>query len=295
VTFVPRTPLPASTAVVVSTSPALRDATGAAVPGARLALRTARGPDDGPPAIEVPAGCAIDEVAEPFGCVLADDARVRLTVATSEPARVELAIPGQTVRALAASSRVALALAGLGSSARAHGTLTVVDLADRRLEVPVTLATTEPLAPIVIAEVCADPEGPEPDQEWIELENLGDRDVPLEGLAIADRADAVGTRITSHRVIPARGRVLLGGEGFDAMRASAPPGALVVRVGRTIVPSGLANAGEPLFLRDAMGRRLAHVPAMAAGEGRCVVRAPGVALRADAREDFLYDACSPGR
>ncbi|GAB4198645.1 MAG: hypothetical protein OHK0013_08010 [Sandaracinaceae bacterium] len=294
-TFVPSGSLPASSPIVVSTSAALRDATGAPVPSARLVLRTASGPDRAMPVIEPPAACALDEIAAPFGCVLADDVRVRVALAVSEPARVELSVPGRTVRSVAPSSRAELALDGLGPSARVAGTLALVDLADHRVEVPVSLGTTEPLAPIVIAEVCADPEGPEPDQEWIELENVGDREVPLEGLAIADRLDAVGTRIASSRVIPAGGRVILAGEGFDETRAGAPAGALVVRVGRTIVPSGLANAGEPLYLRDADGRRLAHVPALPAREGRCVVRAPGAGLRADRREDFLYDACSPGR
>jgi hypothetical protein len=294
-TWAPRAPLPASAAIRLATTGALRDARGALVPSAQVALRTAAGPDRAPPALEPSTGCALDERSEVVGCVLADDERVRLRLATSEPARVELSVPGRTVRAVAVSSQATLTLDALGPSMRVAGTLALVDLADRRVEIPVALTTTEPLAPLVIAEVCADPEGPEPAQEWIELQNLGDREVPLDGLSLSDRADTLGTRITTARTIPAGGRAILVGDGFDPLRAGVPLGALVVRVGRTLVPSGIANGGEPLLLRDEAGRRLSHVPALPARTGRCVVRVPGRSRRADARDDFLYDACSPGR
>jgi hypothetical protein len=159
----------------------------------------------------------------------------------------------------------------------------------------VPIATTEPLAPLTITEICADAEGPEPAQEWVEIANVGDAAVSLEGLAISDRDDLAGTPLGSTRVLVPGARVILVGEGFDPDLAGAPPGAPLVTVGRTIVASGLANGGEPLYLRDAQGHRLAHVPALAGEEGRCVVRRDGGEPRADAITEFHYDACTPGR
>jgi hypothetical protein len=143
--------------------------------------------------------------------------------------------------------------------------------------------------------VCANPIGTEPDQEWIELANVGDVPALLSGVAISDRDDEPGSSLLTERTLVPGARVLLVGEGFDADAAGVPPGTPLVVVGRTVVTSGIANAGEMLFLRDAEGVRLASVPAFAGREGECVVRDADAHARADAIDDFHYDACTPGR
>jgi hypothetical protein len=89
--------------------------------------------------------------------------------------------------------------------------------------------------------------------------------------------------------------VLLVGDAFDPDAAGVLPGATLIRVGRTIVSSGITNRGEALYLRDAMQRRLAFVPAMEGFEDRCVIRREEVPMRRDVPESFDYAACTPGR
>jgi fermentation-respiration switch protein FrsA (DUF1100 family) len=294
-TWSPAAALPPRSELLIESTEALRDATGAVVPPARIVLRTAIGRDAAPPRVEPPDACAIDERETPLGCVLATDEGWRLEVSLDEPARLELTLPGRVVRALAPAGRARLPVDGLSPASRLEGALVTTDLADRRGESAVVVETEPSLAPVVLSEICADPEGPEPAQEWIELANLGEDEVPLAGLSISDRPDAIGTTLASARSLPPGGRALIVPDDFDAARALVPAGALLVHVGRAVVSSGLANAGEPLYLRDAAGRRLSHVPALPAPGGRCVARDLSRALRADEADVFHYDACSPGR
>ncbi len=290
----PHGELPPGRACVVRAS-GLRDATTAPIDVDDVRFITALERDAAPPTLLAPRSCAIDERAAPWGCVLADDRSVRVAIEASEPVRFELRSSRAIARAVAPRGLFELRLGPTEPATEVRGTLSLTDLAGLVASFDVALSTLAPLAPITITEVCANPRGPEPRQEWIELGNFGDAPVSLEGLAIADRADALGTTITSARVLVPGARVLLVGEGFDPSLEGVPPGAPLVVVGRSIVPSGIANAGEPLYLRDAAGHRLAHVPALPGIEGLCLARRASRDPRGDASEDFDYDACTPGR
>ena len=54
------------------------------------------------------------------------------------------------------------------------------------MSAPFAFTTPVALPPIAITEVLANPKGPEPQQEFVELRNLGDADVPLGGLRLQD-------------------------------------------------------------------------------------------------------------
>lgn len=287
-------PLAPGVELVLETTGALRDATGAVVPRSRVRVRTSEGVDDSAPRIERPSACPIDALAMDAGCALATDTTWSLVVRVAEPARLELTLPGQVLRALAPRGVAELVARGLEPGMDATGTLTVVDLAGLRTAVPVAIATHGDLTALTISEVCADPEGPEPAQEWIELANFGAVPARLEGISISDREDEVGTTLHTSSVVPPGARVIVAADGFDPDAAGVPPGAPLVTTGRALVSGGLSNAGEALLLRDGAGRRLAGVPALAGREGSCVVRAPGADPRADAPADFHYDACTPG-
>lgn len=292
----PRTTLPAATRLELVTNELLRDATGAPLPVHTLRFTTALGEDVSAPRLREPVSCPIDASRDTtHGCIVATDRSWRMALSVEEPVRLELAAPGQVLRALAPRGAAELVLLDRAPSWRAEATLTLVDLAGLRATVPLVLETSPTLVSLTITEVCANPEGPEPTQEWVELANFGAMPASLEGLAISDRADAIGTRLGSSRVLVPGARVLLVGEGFDADRAGVPAGAALLVVGRSIVPSGISNTGEPLYLRDGAGHRLAHVPAGVTREGECIVRRATSDPRADALEDFHYDACSPGR
>jgi hypothetical protein len=72
------------------------------------------------------------------------------------------------------------------------------------------------------------------------------------------------------------------------------PGTRLVRVGASLTKAGLANAGEPLFLRDADQHRLSAAPARAAASGRCLQRR-GSDPRSGRVEDFVEAPCTPGQ
>jgi hypothetical protein len=80
----------------------------------------------------------------------------------------------------------------------------------------------------------------------------------------------------------------------------APPAAtLLVPVGTSLTRSGLANAGEPLYLRDPHDRRISAAPrSVAAGQvaraGRCLQRVSADPRTADPAA-FIVAPCSPGR
>jgi hypothetical protein len=292
----PATPLPSGTTVTLETTSSLHDATGASVPVHAIHLATALETDTRAPALVSPSSCPIDarpDVSE--GCVVATDRTWSISLEADEPVRFELAHRGGVVRGLAPRGSASLSIAGLAASYGDEARLAMIDLAGLRTERTLAIATTGPLAMLTITEVCADADGPEPAQEWVEIANVGEVPASLDGLALSDRDDLLGTPLGSTRVLVPGARVLVVGEGFDPDLAGAPPGAPLVTVGRTIVPSGLANGGEPLYLRDAAGHRLAHVPALAGEAGRCVVRRDGGEPRADAITEFHYDACTPGR
>jgi hypothetical protein len=162
----------------------------------------------------------------------------------------------------------------------------------------VPLRTSEPLATVSIHELLADPIGPEPDQEWVELFNYGSSSVDLQGFTLADRADAPGQPLAAAPLrLPPQTHALLVSDAYDPSRgmdASPAPGVLLLRLGRALTGSGLTNAGEMLLLRDALGRRVSAAPAAPRPrKGTCSARASP-----DPREagdgSFAYAACSPG-
>jgi len=292
--WTPSAPLMPRGELVIETTDALRDATSAVVPRSSLRVRVADGPDEMIPRVEPAGECPLDALATEAGCVIATDTTWAIAVRVAEPARIELTLPGQVLRALAPRGVAEILAIELEPGFAAAGTLTAVDLAGLRTSVPITLSTHADLATLTITEVCADPEGIEPAQEWIELANFGLSPVVLEGIAISDREDALGTVVHTTAVLPAGARVVIAADAIDADAAGVPPGAPLVTTGRALVSGGLSNAGEPLFLRDGSGRRLARVPSLPGRQGQCVVRAASASPRADAPADFHYDACSPG-
>jgi hypothetical protein len=297
VSTAPRGPWPSGARLVIETTAALRDATSASVPSHRIEVTTAVGPDTRAPTfLGMPERCPIDADADTSrGCSIVTDESWALELVVDEPVRIVLTRPGVVLRALAPRGTATLMLRDLAPSMREDATLEVFDLAGLRTVEPIVVTTRAPLAPITLTEVCANPIGAEPDQEWIELANVGESPAALEGLRLADREDALGQPLSTSRVLAPGARVLLVGADFDAEAAGVPPGTPLVIAGPTIVPSGITNSGEPLFLRDAALARLAHVPSFAGREGECLVRDDDASARADGIDDFHYDGCTPGR
>ncbi len=277
VRLVPARSLRRNSAHLLVIDDTLLDPTGAPVGPWTARFTTAGEPPDEPSPRELT--CALDEIMTAIGCALADDAQIIVRIDLGEPARLEWTLGSDPIRVIAPRGAATLVASDLPAATALSGTLSVEGTSGRITTWTVPLRTTEPLARLSIVEVRADPLGPEPTQEYVEVLNYGPVSIDLEGFALADRDDAVGDLLSG--MLAAGERALIVSERFDPEEPSdprVPPGVRLLRVDRSIGAGGLSNAGEPLFLRDAAGRRLSSAPAMSSGGGGiCLVRegAPG--------------------
>jgi len=137
----------------------------------------------------------------------------------------------------------------------------VLDIGGRIEQRNVSIFTKPPMPHVVLNEVLANPLGPEPEQEWIELYNDGSVTAQLGGYVLADVGGATTLPIGE---LPAGGYALIVDEGFDALLDYDPapaPATLILRVPE-VGQNGLSNEGEPLTLRDGNGVLVSRFPAM---------------------------------
>jgi hypothetical protein len=154
------------------------------------------------------------------------------------------------------------------------------------------IETSPPMAHVVLNEVLANPVGPEPAQEWIELYNDG---VATAFLLGAELVDAGGVTTLPEAELPPHAFALLVSDAFDeASEFDVSPGAgtLLVRV-PALGKNGLSNEGEPLLLRGADGRPWSRFPAEPRPKsGQSVVRVAPRALD-DALDAFERPESGP--
>ena len=296
----PLRPLPRDADVEVRVTERMRDATGAPVGPWSSRFQTAREPDDAPPE-PLPVACGLDEIAIPAGCLLVDDGAVELRLRFDEPVRLALSGGPHSPVTLAPRGEADLALRDLQADRAYALRVTATDLAEQRTSIDLDVRTAAPLATVSIVEVRADAGGPEPRQEYIELLNYGLVDLDLAGFSITDRPDAVGDILDAGLRLRAGQRALLVEDDFDPEDPDdprVPPGVPLLRVSGSLATGGLSNAGEPLFLRDAEGRRVSAAPALEPpGRGHCLIRVSDDPRRGDATA-FAPDpdgTCTPGR
>lgn len=292
----PRAPLAPGTAHVLEVSSALLDATGAPVGpwSARFTTRL----DPGAPPAALPLPCHPDEVAFEGGCARPDDRSLTLRVAATEAVRVRLEAAGRQVLAVAPRGDATLRLDALSPEATVRAHLTFTDYAGERWETDVALATTPPLAPVSVVEVRADPLGPEPRQEYVEVLNWGAETIDLQGFSITDRPESEGDVVPRTALLAPGQRALVVGAAFDPEEGSdpaVPPGTPLVRLEGALGTGGLANRGEPVILRDPALRRVSAAPAVGPpAAGVCVVRR-SEDPRSGAASAFATAPCTPGR
>ena len=238
--------------------------------------------------------CAIDALEVGSVCVVADDSSITLDVVASAPFRGFVELEGWSARGVATRGELSTILRGLPADTELTGTLRLEGYAQTYIE-PLTVRTTAPLPAITISEVRADPRGPEPHQEYVELVNFGAVPVSLQDYRIADRSDREGD-VLGPSIVPPGGRALVVAPTFVADHPDdppVPPGTPLIRLDGSIASGGLSNAGEPVILRDPTGRRISRVPALASpGPGMCWTRVDESRLGDPQR--FVARACRPG-
>ncbi|XXX80012.1 lamin tail domain-containing protein [Sorangium sp. So ce134] len=206
----------------------------------------------------VPAACELDEVPLGPGCAQVQDDRIRVR---SADAPLLWAIAGEGLdEVLAVPPGEPFVLAPLPPLTPVELALATVDNAGRVERRTFSAMTRAPMPHVIINEVLANPLGPEPGQEWIELYNDGEVPAELTGYVLADVGGE--TELPSISLDPGA-YALVVNEGFvadDELDPPAPPETLLLRVPR-LGSHGLSNSGEPLKLMDGGGVVLSRSPA----------------------------------
>lgn len=283
----------------------LRDAHGrpALDPAAPDLFRAGPGPDRDPPDL------ARAELAVHGRCL-----RVRLLA--PEPLHLRLAVGALAREQVAPAGPIELAvpLAGPpGATVQAH--LTAADLAGRvaeRTSEHVLGDSLDPAAPpLALAEVLANPRGPEPTQEFVELVDLRSDGPPLalSGLRLVDGPPdaldlAAGDPLPTVTSLPGQRHVVVPA-GFDPAEGSdpaPPPGASLVRTDASLARGGLKNSpGEAVALVWGTGPNGPVLLDSHGGAddpadhpGRSIVKDPGACDTAAAWRAHPGGAASPG-
>ncbi|HVU49202.1 MAG TPA: hypothetical protein VHL80_00860 [Polyangia bacterium] len=236
-------PLPARASCRVELGAGAVDGAGHALAGGLVgSFDTADAPDDTPPVLSAVS-------IQTAGPCLA------VTFATDEPATgtVVLAAGDVTAPWPAGTGRtsfdVAVPVGALPPASPATVIVRAVDRAGNAAEsAPLAWQTPAALPPLAITEVLANPLGPEPAQEWVELRNLGGDPVATEGLSIADSRGADALPAVT---LDAGAYALVVTSAYDPGNGADPPprtGTPLLRVDSRIGADGLSNGGEVVRL-----------------------------------------------
>jgi hypothetical protein len=293
VELLPDAPLPALERFVLSLQSGLHDATGAPIAAQEIGFRTAPA-DDALAPRWVDLECAKDEVKQGAACILINDVELSLRARANESGTLTLGCADQRRASLSGSGDFELSL---GLAAPASCLLSLADLAGNRASTALGVAPLRGLSALAIMEVRADPLGPEPSQEYVELLNFGDTPLSIEGFTLSTDMFATGQRIVGAAVLAPSERLLVVAPEFDSAEASdgsLPAGVRLARLDRALA---LRNEGAALLLRDAKGQRLSASPALAgARAGQCIERV-GSNFRSGAVSAFRATpggGCTPG-
>jgi hypothetical protein len=223
-------------------------------------------------------------LGEPEVSPAADCLRVR--VQADEPVRAMLLFRGAGVEELISAGTgglvfdVAVRFVRLAPGTELRLILWAVDQAgNQSLEVKAAAHAPGRGPPLAITEVLANPAGPETTQEFVELRNLGQVPLSLEGLFLEDAGGS--DRLPALQLAPGA-YALVVPAGFDpAGPKDTPPrpGTPLAQVEGRLGKDGLSNAGEVVRIRTADGTVVSSYGGWVdvsarAWDGRSVHRAP---------------------
>jgi hypothetical protein len=242
----------------------------------------------GPP-VE-PLECDAFELPLAQGCASVYDA---FAVVRTPSAPLLWAIGGEGLDDARTTSGESFVLAPLAVATDVLIRAATMDVAGRTAAGRLATRTSYPVAHLVIDEVYANPIGPEPAEEWIEIVNAGLAPAMLSRFSLVDVA---GETLLPDLVLPSGARALIvredfvADDGFDPKPAAGTPLVRVPKLGY----GGLANMGEPLRLRSE-GRVVSSFPGLPANKpGRSAARTTPLAPD-DSASSFVHDASpTPG-
>lgn len=248
--------------------------------------------DGEPPAIE-PLACPLGQLPMGAACVsdVADD---RLRVRAPRGDALWLFTDGWQLDFVHASREGSFLAHPLVPATPTDLTWAMMDVAGHVEGGVVRVFTRPPMAHLVITEVHANPVGPEPEQEFVELYNDGLAPAELGGFVLVDIGGE--TPLPPGLTLMPGAFALLVNEGFDVASDYDPPpaeGTAIVRVDK-LGKGGLKNDGEPLKLIDASGTTVSRFPALPKPQSGISVQRVGVRISADEPENFVRGAPTPG-
>ncbi|MDI1477752.1 lamin tail domain-containing protein [Polyangium sp. y55x31] len=214
--------------------------------------------------------CTAFEVPFGPGCVEVEDDRL---LGRAPAAAMLWGIAGEGLDVVMTTQKnERFVLKGLPAAKAISLDVTTIDLDGRQRRVTFSATTLTPMPHVVLNEVMANPLGPEPDQEWVELYNDGSVEAALDELVISDIG---GETVLPEIMLPPRGFAVIVNETFvvdDEIDVPPAEDALLVRVPE-LGKNGLGNGGEIVRLRDMRGRTISRFPAIPKPKaGQSVVR-----------------------
>ena len=108
---------------------------------------------------------------------------------------------------------------------------------------------------VIVTEVLANPKDSEPDGEFVELLNIGSAPVSLEGWRLSDDLEDDGDPLPGETLFPGEFALVVSSD-YDPFNGEDPApasNALMLYLESSLGSGGLANKGEPVFLKNADG------------------------------------------
>ena len=205
-----------------------------------------------------PAICDSAETAFGSGCAVVEDDRV---VVRSHGDASLWVVAGQDlsiVQPVAPEGRFVVHPLKPSSSHALE--LSVLDLSGREVTATAAVHTLPARSRVVISEVMANPLGPEPGQEWVELVNDGLYAVDVGGWLLEDLG---GQSVLPSALLAPGEHALVVSSAFvldDGLDLPTPASVLRLVVEK-LGKNGLSNSGEPLTLRRPDGSEASRFPA----------------------------------
>jgi hypothetical protein len=240
----------------------------------------------------VALSCTDEEVELGPGCAAVEDDR--MTLRAPDSAMLWVISGGGLDLAFATEPGASRVVKGLPPSSEVTLTVETLYASGVWSSADVVIATAAPRPHFVLNEVYANPIGPEPDQEWVEIVNDGSVGGDLEGFVVEDIG---GPTVLPAAFVGPGAIAVIVNEAFsaDGEYDTAPASAAVLVRVEKLGKNGLSNSGEPLKLSRNDGTVISRFPALPKPKaGASVSRVTPEAPDGEERSFVLSTAPTPG-